>query len=256
MLCTFIHETYSLTDARQLSEALVDLFSPLNEDGWASSGVYCFYDIETHEVLYIGLALDLAQRFNQHNGLVSVDPNSCKYSEISQWFTSHKKIGYSVLVQSALSQPSFRKFNMRYGLSAEEMEMQYGYLVKEGYEAIVNTEGLLIEAHKLNKGKMPRWNNIGGSLMGREAATATHFCLLQLFTGEVDDWMVARKSITEISRNPLYQAFEHYLHGIRGLATGSCFEFKETWNFFPHDELMKSQLIKSDYLPEEWLLEL
>lgn len=253
MLSTFIREKYKLKDIPELAEAVNDLFDSDVDYGWASSGVYCFWDPNSYEILYIGLAVDLAQRFRQHNGLVSAQPNTCKFPEISKWFKSNAQIGYSVLVQSSLSQPSCKKFNMRFGLSREEMVEQYGELVKEGHEAIVNTEGLLIEAHKKATGKIPCWNKVGGSVFGGGKATSGHIYLLKLFSGELDDWMVARKSILHLSRNATHEKWENDLHAIRSHAIITQSTFKQAWNFFPLFGNTKEEIISSGYLPSTWI---
>jgi len=253
LLSTFIHEKYTLKDVMELAKALDDLFTPSEDYGWASSGVYCFWDPISYEILYVGLALDLAQRFRQHNGLIPAKPNTCKYSQISKWSSDNDKIGYSVLVQSSLSQPSCKSLNIRFDLSKEEMEKQYGELIKEGHEAILNTEGLLIEAHKKAKGKIPRWNKVGGSILGGKKATSRHIYLLRLFSGELDDWMIARKSILQLSKNATYEKWEHYLHAIRLHAIITQTTFNKAWIYYPDIGNMKTEIIANDYLPIKWI---
>lgn len=253
MLATFIHEKYAFNDVSELAKASDELFSPLEDSGWASSGVYCFWDPDSFEILYVGLALDLSQRFRQHNGLIKVSPTACKYNEIVNWFKCNDKLGYSVLVQSSLSQPSCKKFNIRFDLTKEEMEEQYGELVMEGHEAIVSTEGLLIEAHKKAKGKVPRWNKVGGSILGGEKATARHIYLLRLFSGELDDWMISRKSIIKLFRNPTYEKWENYLHAIRLHAIITQSPFNKVWLHYPGIGDIKSDILTNNYLPAKWI---
>ena len=253
MLSTFIREKYKLKDIPELAEAVDDLFDPEVDYGWASSGVYCFWDPNSYEILYVGLAVDLAQRFRQHNGLISAKPSTCKYSEISKWFICNDQIGYSVLAQSSLSQASCKKFNMRFDLSKEEMVEQYGELVQAGHEAIVNTEGLLIEAQKKSTGKIPRWNKVGGSIFGGGKATSKHIYSLKLFSGELDDWMVARKSIIQLSKNATYEKWEYDLHAIRSHAIITQSTFKKAWDFFPLLGNTKEEIIASGYLPSTWI---
>ncbi len=253
MLSTFIHEQYTKDAAVELATALDELFSPCNENGWASSGIYCFWEPESFEILYVGLALDLAQRFRQHNGIIKLPPNSCKLVKITDWFKKHNKLGYSVLVQSSLSQGSCKRFNIRFDLSKKEMERQYGKLVTAGHEAIVNTEGLLIEAYKKAKGEKPCWNKVGGSIHGGKKATARHIYLLKLFSGELDDWMIARKSIMQIHKNPIYEKWENYLHAIRINAIILQSTFNSAWQDYQDIGNIKSEIIDNKYLPEEWI---
>ena len=253
LLSTFIHEKYTIDDGAELAKALDELFTPSKDYGWASSGVYCFWNPNSYEILYVGLALDLAQRFRQHNGLIQANFNACKYTEIVEWFKGNDKLGYSVLVQSALSQPACTRFNIRFDLSKEEMEEQYGELIEEGHDAIVSTEGLLIAAHKKAKGKRPCWNKVGGSILGGKKATSRHIHLLRLFSGELDDWMIARKSILKLSGNPTWEKWEHYLHAIRLHAIITQTSFNEAWRHYPDIVNMKSEILTNKYLPNEWV---
>ena len=252
LLSTFIHEQYTVDNAVKVASALDELFTPCNENGWASSGVYCFWVSGSFEILYIGLALDLTQRFRQHNGIIKSPQNTCKHAEIIDWFKNHDKLGYSVLVQSSLSQASCKRFNIRFDLTKEEMERQYGELIKAGYESIVSTEGLLIEAHQKAKGKKPRWNKVGGSIYGRRKATARHIYLLKLFSGELDDWMIARKSIMQQNENPMYEKWENYLHAIRLHAIITQSSFNLAWQYFPDLGNIKSEILNNSYLPAKW----
>ena len=252
MLSTFIHEQYTSDSAKELATALDELFTPCNDNGWASSGVYCFWEPESFEIFYVGLAIDLAQRFQQHNGIIKLSQNACKHDEIDDWFNNHEKLGYSVLVQSALSQASCKIFNVRFDLNNEEMERQYGELIKAGYETIANTEGLLIEAHRKAKGEFPRWNKVGGSIYGGKKATTRHIYLLKLFSGELDDWMIARKSILQLYRNPTYEKWENYLHNIRMHAIITQSSFNSAWKYFPNLGNIKAEILNNNYLPIKW----
>jgi hypothetical protein len=178
--------------------------------------------------------------------------NTCKHYKIKDWFKSHDKLGYSVLVQSSLSQASCKRFNIRFDLPKDEMERQYGELIMAGHEAIVSTEGLLIEAHKKAKGILPRWNNVGGSISGGKKATARHIYLLKLFSGELDDWMISRKSIMQLFQNPTYEKWENYLHAIRSHAIITQSSFNEAWLHFPDIGKIKSEILGNNYLPVKW----
>jgi hypothetical protein len=252
LLSTYIHEQYTGNNATEIVKALDELFTPCNDNGWASSGVYCFWAPESFEILYVGLALDLAQRFRQHNGMIKSPRNTCKHYKIKDWFKSHDKLGYSVLVQSSLSQASCKRFNIRFDLPKDEMERQHGELIMAGHEAIVSTEGLLIEAHKKAKGILPRWNNVGGSISGGKKATARHIYLLKLFSGELDDWMISRKSIMQLFQNPTYEKWENYLHAIRSHAIITQSSFNEAWLHFPDIGKIKSEILGNNYLPVKW----
>ena len=76
MFGTVIIDAYRENEKQQMADAIDDLCCPNDNYGWASAGIYCFWDYYTHEVLYIGLAGDLAERFMQHNGLLHVESGS------------------------------------------------------------------------------------------------------------------------------------------------------------------------------------
>jgi len=63
-------------------KAIDDLCCPLDNYGWASSGIYCFWDPYNKNILYLGLAVDVGLRFKQHVGLVKTNRDSCKIREI------------------------------------------------------------------------------------------------------------------------------------------------------------------------------
>jgi hypothetical protein len=253
MLCTFILEKYSFDNSILVADALDELFEPSVDYGWASAGVYCFWDPETFEILYVGLAVDLAHRFRQHNGLVPCKPSNCKRQELTEWFGRNHEIGYSVLVQSSLSQPSCKRFNLRFDLSKEAMEEQYTDLIHEGHETIVMTEGLLIAAHRIRQGKNPRWNILGGSQLGAKKATRSHSHLLGIFCGQIDDWMTARSTIIQLAQNPTYEKWEHFLHAVRMMAIMDQKSFGEAWMDAPNEGNIKEEIINSEYIPQEWI---
>ena len=65
---------------------------PTDTVGWASSGIYRFWDYETREILYIGLAIDLPTRFKQHNGIIKARDIDCKYQQINSYFGKSETI--------------------------------------------------------------------------------------------------------------------------------------------------------------------
>ncbi len=86
MFGTIILDSYSNRETENLAAAIDDLCSPKDSYGWSSSGIYSFWDFETKEILYIGLASDLSNRFKQHNGLISESNRGNKYTEITNYF--------------------------------------------------------------------------------------------------------------------------------------------------------------------------
>jgi len=75
-----MRDDYQAHEAQELREAIDDLASPLDTYGFASTGVYIFFDPDTKDILYIGLARDLSERFAQRNALIKMAAKSCKAS--------------------------------------------------------------------------------------------------------------------------------------------------------------------------------
>lgn len=65
-----VREKFASDEREAVRKALDDIASP--EDGWgfSSAGLYSFWDPETRQVLYVGLAIDLSERLGQHTGLI------------------------------------------------------------------------------------------------------------------------------------------------------------------------------------------
>lgn len=105
MFGTIIMDSYKADEAESMSQNIDEICSPMDTVGWASAGIYSFWDYYTKDVLYIGLASDLCVRFRQHNGLLPIDENACKVRQIQDYFSGHERLGYSILVQSPMSQP-------------------------------------------------------------------------------------------------------------------------------------------------------
>ena len=56
MFGTVIMDAYRKEEAWEMAKAIDDLCSPTDNYGWASAGIYCFWDYYAEAVLYIGLA--------------------------------------------------------------------------------------------------------------------------------------------------------------------------------------------------------
>lgn len=258
MLCTIIKQIYKLNEINDIAFAIDDLCSPKDNYGWSSAGVYSFWNPKTKEILYIGLAVDLTLRFKQHNGIVKSKRNSSKYREVKRFLEENGNIGYTIFVQATFSQPVCRRFNINYGLSKENAENQYNDLVKHGHETIVESEGALIEYYRKINNAKPIWNKIGGSTQGATKACSDHGKLLKMFSGELDSWLVARKSIQELSNNTEQELFEEYLHNIRLISITHQISFKEAIKVHHQrmgdDDLQKylrKNVFQNQYIPNE-----
>jgi hypothetical protein len=178
MFGTIIIDTYKKDETSEIADAIDYICCANDKYGWSSAGIYCFWNYYTKEVFYLGLAIDLHQRFMQHNGLAKIDDNSCKFNKITEYFHTYDKIGYTIFVQSPLSQPNTYKNKKLY---------RNNFLVKGnpgnvGKEDIKQVEGILIEAYKKNHGKYPSWNKVGGSMQGQEASRIGNYEIIKLFT--------------------------------------------------------------------------
>ncbi len=209
-LGTFIVDAYNKDDAHEIAEALDEICMPTDNVGWSSSGIYCFWDYYTREILYIGLATDLPTRFRQHNGILKTNKKGSKSQKINTYFREHKLLGYSIFPQSSLAQPEvFRnKKVINYN--------SYEHITEETKEIIEVVEGCFIESFNTAYGHLPHWNEKGGSKTGQKKATLEIYDLLHSgFTGNVDNILVAKSSLREIANNSVFELFELQLHGAR-----------------------------------------
>lgn len=250
MFGTIIMDAYKENEKEEIANALDDLCCPTDTYGWASAGIYCFWDYYTKEIYYMGLAVDLTERFKQHNGLMKIDPNACKKKQIDEYFKTKEKLGYSIFVQSTLSQPITHRNKEQYkGFLGEDFSIE-DYVGKEGEEHIKQVEGILIEAYRKANGKFPKWNRIGGSIDGQESATIGNYAIVKSFNDFKPNPLVARSTLREISKNPTYERYENFLHAIRmdmlhkGSSFGEALEFYKQMDFInTYDNIEKDRYL-------------
>lgn len=234
MFGTVIIDAYREKEKQQMADAIDDLCCPNDNYGWASAGIYCFWDYYTHEVLYIGLAGDLAERFMQHNGLLHVESGS-KEKQINEYFKSHELLGYSIFVQSPLSQPLVHRNKNQYEKFAKQINAPVqDLLCEQGKNDIHRVEGILIEAYRGKHGDFPRWNRIGGDIEGQNRVLPNNYNIVNAFAHPEEyeaNPIVSRCTIRELSENPSYEFCENYLHAVRmymfmfGMDYTEAFEF-------------------------------
>lgn len=83
---------------------------------------YVYWDYYTNEILYISLAINLKERFKQHNWFYpSIDKNTYKYEQIEEYFKYQEKIGFSIIIQSPLSQPVTSKLKKEYKVFTDQL---------------------------------------------------------------------------------------------------------------------------------------
>jgi hypothetical protein len=63
MLGMVVRDVYTDAERRDLRASLKRLL-PIGSTIWSLAGVYCFWDPETHDALYVGLSNNLAGRFD------------------------------------------------------------------------------------------------------------------------------------------------------------------------------------------------
>lgn len=234
MFGTVILDAYTKEETEELASAINDLCCPTDSYGWASAGVYSFWDYNTHELLYIGLASDLYERFRQHNGFTPVSDECCKYQQIQDYFESHEKLGYTIFVQSPLSQPLVHRNKDMYEKIAKELNSTVQNMMdKQGINDIKRVEGILIEAYRKYMGRYPAWNKMGGSVEGQKRVMDNNINIVKSFSNpqmyDVSPIM-SRSTIRELSNNPTYESFESFLHAVRMFVLILGVDFEQALN--------------------------
>lgn len=159
-------DVYGANEKRDMFAAIDDLCSPNDSIGWASTGLYCYWSVPEHEILYIGRAVDLASRFGQHNGFIPCPPEGCKSERINEYFADNNLLGYSMVVQNPLAQAkshrAVRRFRGDPFATADLAE-----LGAHGLDSSKEVEGRLIAAYRRVHGRFPPWNAISGATKSR-----------------------------------------------------------------------------------------
>jgi hypothetical protein len=195
-LATVIRDVYCSDERREMRAALRSLL-PTSGKNWHPSGVYCFWDPDTRDVLYVGLAKNIERRFAQHNGLSGASAKGNKRTRIEEWFEDHARLGYSIVVQSAAV------------VLLEEVGLD------TPTEIIAIGEGQLIEAHFQRFGFRPPWNVMGGSTYGQTWAGPLSAGYFLLLTGRMDGLLVARRTLRQLATEADSVDREMTLHGAR-----------------------------------------
>jgi hypothetical protein len=168
---------------------------------FSSKGIYAYWDPESHELLYLGLASNLFERFAQHNGLVAHHGGN-KTKEIDAYFAEGRALGLTVLIQS-----------MAIAVLEEVGEIDFT-LGASSRDLIAVGEGQLIEMHKLVYGRRPPWNRTGGSKQGQRWATAAS-ALLEVLAGSRQSLFAAREPLRTLTSNFKLMFFESTIHAAR-----------------------------------------
>lgn len=218
MFATIINDVYRKKSANEIAEALDELCSPKDTYGWASDGIYSYWDYNTKEIYYIGLAVDLRERFKQHNGLIDTGSGT-KRELIDKHFEENNKLGFSIFVQSPLSQPYIKRKSEKLALKDLEGEDRKNHHI---------VEGILLECYKQKHGCLPKWNKIGGLVEGRKGVRKDTYEIIKGFTSIEYHPLVSRTSLRELAKKPSYEGYENgFMHIVR-LFMLFGFNFKES----------------------------
>lgn len=251
MLGTIILQPYTKKETKKVAESLNELCHPNENYGWSSAGVYSYWNYYTKEVLYIGLTIDLTQRFKQHNGFYSsTDKKTCKVEKIHEYFEKNEKIGFSILVQSIISQPFTTRLKRRKKSKLEPYPSYKDVYGDEGIESIKYQEGLLIETYKQTNGKIPEWNKMNGAKSGQKSAKLKHYESLKIISNQNKHLLLSKSSLFEIAETPTFERFENFLHSVRITApiygNLGAFEFTKK-----HDPQTYKDMISMNYFNKE-----
>ncbi len=102
MLATVMLDAYGPDDKAAMAGAIERLCHPPGQRVFSRVGIYCYWDFDSRDVLYIGLSGDLYKRFRQHNGLIACETSCCKRQMIEDHFCKTNRIGLSLLLQSKM----------------------------------------------------------------------------------------------------------------------------------------------------------
>lgn len=219
---TFIFDAYTVNEKWIIADALEEICSSTDSYGWASTGIYSFWEYPSKNLLYIGKSVDLPNRFRQHNGLIPSETSDNKKDEIDKYFKSARKLGFSIFVQSSLSQ-SYTSRNRRF---LNQFEL-YDEIDSSSRADISIVEGNFLEAFRTITGEYPSWNNIGGMVLPSELVYQEIYnYLLDPLSGKIMGNLVSMSSIRELSESSLFTEFEIQLHGVRMLMLHLGMEFE------------------------------
>jgi hypothetical protein len=216
MFGTIIMDKFRKDDVKEIAGALDELCSPNDNYGWASAGIYSFWNYHTKEVLYIGLAIDLTERFKQHTGLIKMDPKGCKVKQIEKYFQQYNQLGYAIFVQSPLSQPVTSKNKETIGPKSKAFDIMDA-TTDRVKEDIRRVEGIMLETYRIKNGDLPPWNKVHGSTVGQKKATEGNYEIIKSFTLDTSSLIASRYTLRELAENPTFERYENFMHAIRML---------------------------------------
>ncbi|MCM3217784.1 GIY-YIG nuclease family protein [Niallia taxi] len=217
MYGTIIQDAYKKEHTQKIAAALDELCNPNDSYGWASAGLYTYWNYYTKKILYIGLAVDLTERFQQHNGIKKMSEQGCKIKEINTYFTKYDKLGFSIFVQSPLSQPVISKNIYKWHKLDPNKFGVKDFVNEQAKQDLRIVEGIFIESYRRRFGFYPPWNKVGGSIDGQKRATEGNYQIVENLSNLEPSILNSRYSLRELAINPTFERYENFLHGVRML---------------------------------------
>jgi hypothetical protein len=248
---TFMLDVYRHEDAADVRDALERILGPEEASGWATGGVYVFWNPQTREPRYVGITGDFPERFAQHNGLRGSSRRGSKRKQITQYFaTEGESLGFTVLALSSLNQPSTHRQRRVLALKEPELIELNESLSAEVVNEMRALEGRLIAAHTAMFGTKPPWNVSPGRRPTLPSDGARG--VLSVAVGAFDCLLQARHTIRALASDGEARLFEEQLHGVRILMAGGQFtntRFRKMFDkFWGIDDRMRQAIVDSSYL--------
>lgn len=200
---------YSRDAESAVAHALEDLCDTQADSfwyGWAPEGLYCYWDVETNEVLYIGKAVHMARRFLQHNFLYGETGrpkgSEGKMREIEPYFSTHDQIGFSVLLRDRTlrgSSPSWKENND----GDWNIEKEWIQTNPNAQEEVAILESQLLHAYRDVKGTLPIWNKNAGKRippMTKANSQLVYDMFVLPLAGLISSPYVARYSLVDVPK--------------------------------------------------------
>lgn len=254
LLCTVIWDAYRDSERRELWRAIQQLL-PVDSPNWSRQGVYAYWDPDdTRELLYVGLASSLPERFAQHNRLIPHSGGN-KADKVDEWFRAHDRLGFTLLVQSAAVQTLDDLYAISPLLGVEKGEIPK------------IAEGQLIELHKMAAGKRPAWNRTGGSVLGAKWARPSGRSVIGLLSAADENLFVARRTLRELVIDDAALRHETTVHGARMAAIEEMHEVEDFDSLEPEEKVAQisrylmlrngklvDDLAGADHLIRQWLV--
>jgi hypothetical protein len=159
------------------------------------------------------------------------------------------KLGFSIFVQSILSQPLCRRALEQYGTHSEQILTASKELLDQGLLEIKLLEGLLLKSFLVKNGRLPEWNSIGGSVAGQRIQYPNPKILLRYLTFSNTGPLLARASLREIADNATYETFEQFLHSVRlRMFRLSGVDFRTAFGAVFNGANIRERILESGYL--------